>query len=73
MNAPDSYPTFGSWFLSRKISTVLARVLEIIVYSQMLKIRTLFYAKNSDIGQKIADTFFWSIVTKWKTRKNKSA
>ena len=27
------------------------------LYSQMLKIRTLFYAKNSDIGQEIADTF----------------
>ena len=32
MNAPDSYSTFGSWFLSRKISTILARVVEIIVH-----------------------------------------
>ena len=31
--------------------------------SQMLKIGTLFCAKNWDVGRKIADTFFWSIVS----------
>ena len=38
-------------------------------YSQMLKIGTLFCAKNWDVGRRIADTFFGWIVRNSKTRK----